>query len=39
MFAMMDDFSALCWRIGKRFITSGAGDEQAGGTPAQPAAH
>ena len=23
MFAMMDDFSALCWRIGKRFITSG----------------
>jgi len=23
MFAMMDDFSAFCWRIGKRFITSG----------------
>jgi multidrug efflux pump subunit AcrB len=22
MFAMMDDFSAFCWRIGKRFITS-----------------
>jgi hydrophobe/amphiphile efflux-1 (HAE1) family protein len=23
MFAMMDDFSAFCWRIGKRFITTG----------------
>jgi multidrug efflux pump subunit AcrB len=23
MFAMMDDFSAFCWRIGKRFITLG----------------
>jgi len=22
MFAMMDDFSALCWRIGQRFIAS-----------------
>jgi len=23
MFVMMDDFSAFCWRIGKRFITPG----------------
>jgi hypothetical protein len=23
MFVMMDDFSAFCWRIGKRFITFG----------------
>jgi hydrophobe/amphiphile efflux-1 (HAE1) family protein len=23
MFAMMDDFSAFCWRISKRFVTSG----------------
>ena len=29
MFAMMDDFSALCWRIGKRFISSGDEDEPA----------
>ena len=29
MFAMMDDFSAFCWRIGKRFITSGDAMEQA----------
>jgi len=28
MFAMMDDFSAFCWRIGKRFITSGDESEQ-----------
>jgi hypothetical protein len=27
MFAMMDDLSALCWRIGKRFISSG--DEES----------
>ena len=38
MFAMMDDFAALCWRFGKRFISSSAEDEQ---TPAaaRPAAH
>ena len=39
MFAMMDDLSAFCWRIGKRFITSG--DETGQGhrpdhVPARP---
>jgi Cu/Ag efflux pump CusA len=28
MFAMMDDFSAFCWRIGRRFITSGDETQQ-----------
>jgi multidrug efflux pump subunit AcrB len=39
MFALMDDVSSLCWRLGKRVIGSGGEDEPSHGTPSQPAAH
>ena len=43
MFAMMDDFSALIWRFGKRFISSSAEDDQdpgrAGHGHGAPAQH
>jgi multidrug efflux pump subunit AcrB len=38
MFAMMDDLSLFCWRVGQRFIGSSE-PEKTNGAPGQPAAH
>jgi multidrug efflux pump subunit AcrB len=39
MFAMMDDFSAFCWRIGKRFVSLDDENKRAPGTTPQPTPH
>ena len=38
MFMMMDDLGALCWRFGRRFISSKEALEQTRGASTHPAA-
>jgi multidrug efflux pump subunit AcrB len=38
MFAVMDDFALLCWRYGKRFISTDTPGEQSHAAPPQSAA-